>query len=154
MKNLIDVSTTTRQTIYAPDKIEFGSVILQKSLNVSNTSPCNLVETLKQIKYPPTRDWNNVEVKGSATFLDPNNILYRVFEKAVTDNTENIIQAPVVFSKHIQATNVITEGFFNDVKLQEILDDAVLSESQEEQVGRSALVSLLLYTFFLAHYRS
>lgn len=134
LENLIDVSATTPQTIHAPGGIEFASVVIKKSLNANGTSPCNLVETLKKVKDPPPQNWSNVRIRGNATFSDPNSTLYRVFEKAVTTNSKNIIQAPVRFSKHVLAKNVFTTELINDVNLQEIIKDAVLIDSDGEQV--------------------
>lgn len=134
LENLIDVSNTAPQTIYAPGGIEFTSVILQKSLNANETSPCNLVKTLKKIKEPPSQNWSNIQVKGNATLLDPNSVLYRIFEKAVTINSKNIIQAPVEFSRHVKAENVFTAGLVNGINITEMMEDAVLIDPNEEQV--------------------
>ncbi|KAJ8938300.1 hypothetical protein NQ318_020359 [Aromia moschata] len=138
-EHIIDVSSEEPQTIYASHGIQFTSAKVLQSLRGDETSPCDIKTFLSNLKNPPTQNWYTMAVRGNVTFLDTDNVLSRIFEKAIVNNSNNVVHAPVIFSSNILTTNVFSRKYINDVNIKEIIDDAVMDteEKQSSKIGNT-----------------
>nr|XP_023020987.1 uncharacterized protein LOC111509459 [Leptinotarsa decemlineata] len=96
-------------------------------------TPCMLTDLLNFIKDPPSQNWSEIQVKGNVSLLDNENVLYRILENSVKMNTKNVIFSPVSFAGNVRAENVNTQKNINNLNLTDILEDAVLTESESLQ---------------------
>uniref|UniRef100_A0A6P7FVF0 Uncharacterized protein LOC114333090 n=1 Tax=Diabrotica virgifera virgifera TaxID=50390 RepID=A0A6P7FVF0_DIAVI len=135
VKNILNTRSLVLQTLSVPNGTIFSEVVLQ-SINASTFSPCSIESIRQELADPPTQKWTKVEIKGNVTLLDEKSILYRVFEKAVNLDSRNVIHAPVNISESVLLTNLNTVKPINGTEILDLLEDAVLSESNEPQTER------------------
>ncbi|CAG9855477.1 unnamed protein product [Phyllotreta striolata] len=133
VEGLIDTSSTSSQKIYQPNAPLFLSSITSKYLEASKIAPCSLDAINELFNDPPTKNWNEISIKGHVTALDDESILHRLFEKTVKLNSKNTIHAEVNFSSHVLIKNVHMHGLLNGVNIPYLLNDAILKNSAKEQ---------------------
>ncbi|CAG9828532.1 unnamed protein product [Diabrotica balteata] len=132
VKNIINTRSRILQILYVPNGTVFSEVVLP-SINASTFTPCSIEFIKKELADPPSQKWTKVEIKGNVTLLDEKSILYRIFEKAVNLDSRNVIHAPVNISESVLLKNLNTIKHVNGTNIQDLLEDAVLSESDEPQ---------------------
>ncbi|KAF7274468.1 hypothetical protein GWI33_012887 [Rhynchophorus ferrugineus] len=134
MDELIDITNRNDQKIVFPSGATFNNVVFKKSLTSSLMSPCDIYKTVSNIQYPQTDIWNNIEIHGNVTLFDENVFLYKLIHNTVKKNQDNFIKAPVLINRHALTKTVKVLDKINGVNLTRLIDDAVLNESEDEQI--------------------
>ncbi|CAG9816474.1 unnamed protein product [Phaedon cochleariae] len=142
--NLIDVSTKRPQEITVPGGVAFRSEISMRTLIADKMTPCHIKSIAEELHDPSPKEWSSVKIRGNVTLLDDQNVLFRIFEKAVRMSTNNIIDAQVKFIGDVSAKQINADKHVNDINLLDIIEDAVFTESENEQIitGRKWFASL------------
>ncbi|EFA11168.2 hypothetical protein TcasGA2_TC004775 [Tribolium castaneum] len=131
--NLIDVSSTKPQKIFARGGLKFAKNATIKNL-FSNTS-CDLNEGLKNLRNPPSQLWDEITVTGNAFFWDRESPISDIFENVVSNYSKNhTIKGNVNFAHHVFANNITALKNVNNVNISEIIDDAFVNKPNLEQV--------------------
>ncbi|XP_030756290.1 uncharacterized protein LOC115882382 [Sitophilus oryzae] len=134
VENLTDITYNKGiQTITVPYGIILRNTEFKKSLEISKMFPCNIQEAVANILNPQTREWKQIEIIGNASILDEASLLGRIMYKTIKKNEENTILAPVYINGHVLTDSVKALDKINDVNLTALIEDAVLSDADEEQ---------------------
>ncbi|XP_056645403.1 uncharacterized protein LOC130450794 [Diorhabda sublineata] len=145
VQNLIDIYTTSPQKIILPNGSLFSDVVF-KSIKASKISPCSIEAIKNELTDPQTKEWAEIEIKGDVTLLDGESLLYKIFEKSVRISTRNVIHAPVNFTSNVMVKNLNSVKLINGINIAELLEDAVLSESDKPQIINGIKWFLTLHT--------
>ncbi|KAL3289954.1 hypothetical protein HHI36_023337 [Cryptolaemus montrouzieri] len=131
--DLVNIRSEQPQKIIVPNGIiKFNSTKFTV-LNAEKITPCNIEVAVQALRNPPTQLWQKIRINGNMTVIDEENILSYIAENVVLTNKKNIIKAPVYFS-NVSVTNLLTYKNINGINLTEIFSDALLKESDVEQV--------------------
>lgn len=81
------MSSNKSQVIFAPNGLKFKKNVKIQNL-VANIG-CDVSESLRNLRNPPSQLWDNVIVTGNATFWDKESLISRIFENVVTNYSES-----------------------------------------------------------------
>ncbi|XP_044256902.1 uncharacterized protein LOC123006464 [Tribolium madens] len=130
--NLIDISSTKSQVIFAPRGLKFA-----KNTTIQNLFAnigCDLNEGLTNLRNPPSQLWGEIVVNGNATFWDSESLISDIFENVVTTRKNHTIRGKVNFAHHVFANNMTALKNVNNVNISEIIKDAFVNKPNLEQV--------------------
>lgn len=153
MDNIINIKSLEPQTLIVGNGLQVFSPHFLKSLDVDRL-PCDVYETARSIKSPPTQYWARVHVLKNVHIIDSSSDIADILNNAVSKRKNNVVVAPVsdndlldilCFDKHTLAFQVRfgyclsgnyihLNKLINGINLNELVEDAFLKESNEPQV--------------------
>ncbi|RZC34014.1 uncharacterized protein BDFB_000847 [Asbolus verrucosus] len=131
VRNLIDVSSTKPQELFVPNGLR--TIGLTQVQNLFAQFECDINEALKTLRNPPPQFWDHVTVTGNVTFFDKESTLSQIFDKVVTNNSDNVIFGKTTFVDHISANNITILKTINNIDILEIIQDAFVNDPELEQ---------------------